>query len=178
MKRAAAVALALAAIVAGTATYFAVRGGGGDPTVARVAGEPITKSRLEAVVRHFRIQAEQEGNPFPSESTPEGRRTRNRLLGLIVYRTELRQAARRLGVHVTRLQVLRRLTSSSGGEDATPDAFAYGSVETQLLYEEIFAKVTRGIRQAARRNEAMTRFVKRLQKDTKVRYEPGYGPGS
>jgi hypothetical protein len=172
------VGVALAAIVAGSVAYLALRGGDGDPTVAHVGGEPIKKSQLEAVVRHFRLQAEAEGNPFPSESSPEGRRTRNRLLALIVYRTEVRQAASRLGVHVTRVDVLRRLESAAGGEEATPDAFAYGTVESQLLFEGIFAKVTRGIRQAARRNAAMTRYVKRLQRETKVRYEPGYAPGS
>jgi SurA-like N-terminal domain len=178
VRRAAVVGFALAAIVAGVVTYLAVRSGDGDPVVAHVAGEPIRKSQLESVVHHFRLEAEAAGRPFPAESTPGGRQARNRLLGLLVYRAELRQAARRLRIQVTRVQVLRRLNASSGGEEATPDAFAYGSVEAQLLYERIYAKVTRGIRQAARRNAAMTRFVKRLQQETKVRYEPGYAPGS
>jgi SurA-like N-terminal domain len=172
------VGVALAAIVAGVVTYLAVRGGGGDPVVARVGGEPVRKSQLESVVHHFRVQAQQEGQQFPSESTAAGRRTRNRLLSLLVYRAELRQAARRLGVGVTRVQVLRRLQAASGGEDASPDAFAYGSVEAQLLFERIYAKVTRGIRRAARRNDAMTRYVKRLQRETNVRYEPVYAPGT
>ena len=111
MKRAVVVGLALAAIVAGVAIYLGVRGGDGDPVVARVAGEPIRKSQLESVVHHFRLEAEAEGRPFPAESTPEGRRARNRLLGLLVYRAELRNAARRLGIQVTRVQVLRRLNA-------------------------------------------------------------------
>jgi hypothetical protein len=172
------VGVALAAVVVGVVVYLAVRGGDGDPVVARVGSEPIHKSQLETVVRHFRLEAEAEGRPFPAESTPTGRQTRNRLLGVLVYRAELRQAARRLGIRVTRVQVLRRLNNSGGGEEAKPDAFAYGSVEAQLLYERIYAKVTRGIRQAARRNAAATRYVSRLQRETKVRYEPGYAPGS
>ena len=177
MRRAVVVGIALVAIVAGVVVYLAVGGGGGDPVVAHVGSEPIRKSQLETVVHHFRLEAEAEGRPFPADSSPSGRRARNRLLGVLVYRTELRQAARRLGIQVTRVQVLRRLNSSAGGEEATPDAFAYGSVEAQLLFERIYAKVTRGIRQAARRNGAMTRFVNRLQRETKVRYEPGYSPG-
>ena len=177
MRRAAVVGVALAAIVAGVVTYL-VRGGDGDPVVAHVGGQAIQKSQLETVVRHFRLEAQAEGRPFPAESTPQGRRARNRLLGVLVYRAELRLAARRLGIQVTRVQVLRRLNSSAGGEESTPDAFAYGSVEAQLLYERIYAQVTRGIRQAARRNAAMTRFVNRVQRETKVRYEPGYAPGS
>jgi hypothetical protein len=179
VRRAAVVGVALAAIVGGVSTYLAVRGGDGDPVVAHVGGEPVRKSQLDTVVHHFRLEAEAEGQPFPDESSPAGRRTRDRLLGLLVYRTELRQAARPLGIGVTRTEVLRRLKASSGGgEESTPDAFAYGTVETQLLYERIFAKVTRGVRNAARRNAAMTRFVNRLQRETKVRYEPGYAPGS
>jgi hypothetical protein len=178
LKRTVVVGVALAAVVTGAVAYLALRGDEGDPVVARVGGEPIRKSQLETVVRHFRLEAAQEGNPFPSESTPAGRRARNRLLGLLVYRAELRRAAHRLGIQVTRTQVLRRLNATAGGEEATPDSFAYGSVETQLFFERIYAKVSRGIRQAARRNDAMTRFVTRLQKQTTVRYEPGYAPGS
>jgi hypothetical protein len=184
LRRVVAVAVVLAAIVAGLLAYFAVRGGDGDPAVAHVGREPIRKSQLETVIRHFRLEAQGEGRQFPSESTPAGRHTRDRLLGLLVYRTELRQAARRLGVRVTRVQVLRRLRSASGGEEANPDAFAYGSAEAQLLFEAIFFKVTHDVKaptQAelnARRNAAMKRFVDRLQRETKVRYEPGYAPGS
>lgn len=184
MTRVVAVAVVLAAIVAGLLAYFALRGGGGDPAVAHVGGVPIRKSQLESVMRHFRLEAKAEGRQFPSESSPAGRRTRARLLGLLVYRTELRQAARRLGVRVTRVQVLRRLRSASGAEEANPDAFAYDSAEGQLLFEAIFFKVTRDVKaptQAelnARRNAAMNRFVGRLQRETKVRYEPGYAPGS
>jgi SurA-like protein len=177
VRRALAVGAVLAAIVAGAAVYLAVRGGNGDPPVARVGGESITKSQLEAVVHHFRLQAEQEGNAFPPESTAAGRHARNSLLAVLVYRAELRQAAHRLGIQVPRVEVLRRLRSASGGEDAAPDAFAYGSAESQLLYERIYAKVTRGIKQAALRNAAMSQYVKRLQRETKVRYEPGYAPG-
>jgi transposase len=184
LRRVAAVAVLLAAIVAGLLAYFAVRGGGGDPAVAHVGREPIRKSQLETVIRHFRLEAQAEGRQFPSESTPAGRHTRDRLLGLLVYRTELRQAARRLGVRVTRVHVLRRLRSASGGEEANPDAFAYGSAEAQLLFESVYRKVTRDVKArtqaelSARKNATMKRFVDRLQRETKVRYEPGYAPGS
>lgn len=184
MRRVAAVAVVLAAIVAGLLVYLAVRDRGGDPAVAHVGREPIRKSQLETVIRHFRLEAQAEGRQFPSESSPAGRRTRDRLLGLIVYRTELRQAARRLGVRVTRVQVLRRLRTASGGEEANPDAFAYGSAEAQLLFEALYRRVTRDVKApsqaelSARKNAAMKRFVDRLQRETKVRYEPGYAPGS
>ena len=172
------------AIALAVGLFLGLRSGGGDKTVAHVGGEPITMSQLEAVVAHFRTEAVKEGKPFPSESSGAGKRTRNQLLGLLVYRLELRQAARRLGIDVTPVQVLKRLQVSAGSEEASRDSFEYGSAETQLLFEAIYRKVTSGVKAptraelSARRNEAMSRFVARLQRSATVRYEPGYAPGS
>jgi hypothetical protein len=159
--------------------------GGGSNTVAHVGGETITKGQLDTVVEHFRNVAKSEGTEFPAEGSAAFRRIQSRLVGLLVYRTELRQAARRLGVRVARVQVLKSMGSGGGGEEEGPsDAFDYGSAETQLLYAGIFRKVTRDVHGptraelAARRNQAMSRYVTRLRRDTKVRYEPGYAPGS
>jgi hypothetical protein len=108
---------------------------------------------------------------------------RNRVLGVLVYRAELGQAARRLGIRVSNIQVLRRLNASSGGEEQTTDRFQYDTVKTQLLYERLFREITRSVsapsaaRLAARRNASMKRFVDRLERETQVRYEPGYAPG-
>jgi hypothetical protein len=183
VKRAVALGLVLGALVV---TAVLLRAGGdGNPTVARVGEEPITRNQLSAVVDHFRLEAKGEGKPFPKEGSGAFTRVRNRLLGLLVYRAELRQAAARLGVGVTRLEVLRRLQSSTGSEPegAGRDSFEYGSAETQLLYERIFEKVTRRVTAptsaelAARRNAAMARYVVRLRRATQERYEPGYAPG-
>jgi hypothetical protein len=184
VKRVVALGLVLGAVVV---TAVLLRGGGdGNPAVAHVGGQAITRKQLSAVVDHFRLEAKGEGKPFPDEASATFRRVRNRLLGLLVYRAELRQAAARLGVGTTRLEVLKRLQSSGGSdpEGAERDSFEYGSAESQLLYERIFEKVTRGIAAptpaelAARRNEAMGRYVARLRRRTQVRYEPGYAPGS
>ena len=184
MRRAAGVALILAVAALVTAVLVGRDGGGGDKAVAHVGAEAITKRQLDAVVEHFRLEAKAEGRTFPPDDTTAFRRIRERLLGLLVYRAELRQAARRLGVEASRVQVLRRLDASGTGEEADHDAFDYGSAESQLLYEAIFRKVTRAVKAptgaelASRRNETMSRFVARLRRQTKVRYEPGYTPGS
>ena len=183
VKRAAALGLLLGAVVVIAVLLRAGRDG--NPTVARVGGEPITRTQLSAVVDHFQLEAKGEGKPFPDEDSAAFRRVRNRLLGLLVYRAELRKAAGRLGVGVTRLQVLKRLQSAGAPdpEGAERDSFEYGSAETQLLYERIFEKVTRSVAAptpaelAARRNAAMARYVARLRRETQVRYEPGYAPG-
>lgn len=173
------------ALVALTAALLAGCGGGGNTTVAHVGGETITEKQLDAVVAHFRAEAQREGKSFPDETSAAFKAQRNQLLQLIVYRTELRQAADRLGVKVSDDEVSKRLVAPPSGEqegDSGGDTFPRDSVVTQLLTEGIFAKVTRNVKAptqaelSARRNQAMTAFVTRFQRETKVRYEPGYKP--
>jgi outer membrane murein-binding lipoprotein Lpp len=182
------VRLAAVAVVvgAGILTGLLLRGGHSNPVVAHVAAETITRDQLEAAVDHFRKDAKQEGTPFPDEYTARFRAFRNRLLGVLVYRVELSQAARRLGVSVSRAQVLRRLNGSSQsgeGSEQGSDQFEYDTVKAQMLYERIYAGVTRHItapttaQLSARKNAAMKRYVDRLERETQVRYEPGYAPG-
>jgi SurA N-terminal domain len=159
LKRlAAVVVIAGAGVIAG----LLLRGGHSDPAVAHVGGETITHDQLAIAVDHFRTQAKQEGTPFPDEDSARFRTLRNRLLGVLVYRAELSQAARRLGMSVTNVQVLRRLNAAKGAGEA---------------------EVTRGITApttaelAARKNAAMGRHIDRLERETQVRYEPGYAPG-
>jgi SurA N-terminal domain len=155
-------------------------GSGADKPVAHVGGEAITQKQLDAVVDHFRTETEHEGSRYPKEGTREFAQLRNQLLDLLVYRVELRQAARRLGVEADPNEIAKRL--AAGDEDEGDDDFARDSVEAQLLIEGIYATVTRGVTGAtaaetiARKNHRWTAFLKRLQHETHVRYEPGYTP--
>lgn len=180
--------LAAVAVVfgAGLLAGLLLRGGHSNPPVAHVAGDAITRDQLASVVDHFRLEAKREGTPFPAEKSARFRALRKRLLGVLVYRTELSQAAKRLGVGVTNIQVLRRLNGAKApgeGDEQASDRFEYDTVKAQLLYERIYAEVTRGISApttaalAARRNAAMGRYLDRLRRETQVRYEPGYAPG-
>jgi hypothetical protein len=176
----------VALLVAGGIVAGLLLSGGGhsNPAVAHVGGKTITRDQLDATVDHFRKAAEAEGTPFPDEKSARFQTIRNRLLGILVYRTELDQAARRLGVQVTNIQVLRRMGPNAEGEEGgSTDRFQYETVKAQLLYERIYRKVTRGISApttaelAARKNTAMKRYIDRLERETQVRYEPGYAPG-
>jgi hypothetical protein len=166
-----------------TALCFALLagcGGGGNSTVAHVGGDAITTKQLDGLVAHFRTQAQREGKEFPQDGTKAFEQLRNQLLGLLVYRNELRQAAARLGAKADPNEITRRLGATGSGEqegDPGADTFARDSVEVQLLTERIFAKVTRGIDGAAARNRRWSAFLRRLQRETKVRYEPGFEPG-
>jgi hypothetical protein len=182
------VRLAAVALVVGAGILIGLllRGGHSNPVVAHVAAGSITRDQLDTAVDHFRKEAKQEGTQFPDENTARFRAVRNRLLGVLVYRLELSQAARRLGVNVSRAQVLRRLNGSSHsgeGDEQGGDQFEYDTVKAQMLYERIYAEVTRHItaattaQLAARKNAAMKRYLDRLERGTQVRYEPGYAPG-
>jgi hypothetical protein len=177
--------LALAALLL---ALLAGCGGGGDKTVAEVGGQKVTQQQLDALVQHFRREARSEGKDFPAEGTRTFGQLRNQLLGLLVYRAELKQGAERLGVTVSDAELSKRLAAApAGGEeegDTNGDTFARDSAEAELLKEAIAANVTRGItgktvaERSARRNEALAKYLARLQRETTVRYEPGYAPGS
>src|SRR5436309_14356679 len=84
-------------------------GGHSNPAVAHVAGQAITRDQLETAVDHFREEAKREGTPVPDEKTARFRALRNRFLGVLVYRAVLSEAAKRLGLGVSNIQVLRRV---------------------------------------------------------------------
>jgi len=168
-------ALAAAAVCL---VLFAGCGGGDDETVATVAGDEITTTQLDALADHFRAEAKREGKPFPQDGSAALAKLRNQLLGLLVYRTELRQAAERLGVQVRESEVARRLPAREQEGDTQGDTYAHDTVENQIRLERLFAKVTQGEMSAGERNTTWAQFLARLQRETKVRYEPGYGPGS
>jgi hypothetical protein len=158
-------------------------GGGGD--IAHVGSQPITKKQLDALLDHFRTEAEAEGRSFPKQGTDAYRVQRNELLGLLVYREELRQAAKRLGITVSQDEISKRLAAAGQtGEEQNGDAYADDAIEAQLLTERIFRKVTRRVKAktpeelSAKRNQVMAAFVAKLQRETRVRYEPGFGPSS
>ena len=163
-------------------------GGGSDKTVAEVGGQAVMQQQLDALVAHFRREYQQEGKDFPQDGTSGFVQLRNQLLGLLVYRTELQQAAARLHVQVDENELNSRLAAiPSGGEaegDANGDTYARDSMQAELLKEGIAAKVTRKVtgktaaERAARRNQALAVCLARLQREPTGRYAPGYAPGS
>src|SRR4051794_9117137 len=112
-------------------------GGGGSKPVAHVGSQQISQQQLDALVRHFRHEAQLEGKEFPKDGTSGFVQLRNQLLGLLVYRAELQQAADRLGVQVDQDAVNQRLAAAqSAGEeegDANGDTYARDSIESELL---------------------------------------------
>jgi replicative superfamily II helicase len=173
--------VAVAAAVAGCA-------GESDEVVAHVGKQTITKEQLERTVEHFGEEAKREGKPFPKEGSPGFDDAQDRLLALLVYRAELADQAESIGLKLDDEVVERRLEaggSTEEGEDAEGKAFARESVRAQLYYEAIYRKVTAkesgsSPEAAAKRNTVAERFIARMKQDyaNKIRYEPGYAPGS
>src|SRR6186997_2918089 len=89
--------------------------GGGSKTVAHVGSQQITQQQLDALVEHFRREAQLEGKDFPKDGTRGFVQLRNQLLGLLVYRAELQQAADRLGVKVDQDAVNQRVAATQSG---------------------------------------------------------------
>jgi hypothetical protein len=142
-RRAALVPCAALALLAGGC------GGGGDSepaVVAHVGARPITRVQLATTVQHFQQEARAEGHSFPAEGSPAFLRLRRTLLGLLVSQAQEEQAAARLGVHVTRRQVSKRLARSGAAADpdaaGSDQAFVRATIRAQLVRERVFPRVT------------------------------------
>jgi hypothetical protein len=134
------------------AVAIARRHGGGDPTVATVGEERITRSQLELMVQHFHEEADARGRPFPTSGTGAYRRVERQSLAFLLDRAKLEAAAARTGVHVDDGEVERRLRAAAPGGEAgeavqtkAAAAFARSTARTQLVTEKVFERVTAGV---------------------------------
>ena len=131
------------------AVAIARRHGGGDPTVATVDGERITRNQLELMVQHFHEEADAEARPFPASGTGARRRVERQSLAFLLDRAKLEVAAARIGVHVDDAEVERRLRAAAPGGEAgeavqtkAAAAFARSTTRAQLVTEKVFERVT------------------------------------
>jgi len=178
-----AAALAAAALVA-VAAVAASGGDRGARVVARVGGAEVTSTELARTVDHFREEARREGHDFPRVTTRAFRRTRERLLDLLVYRLRLQEGAAAAGITLRDDQIRQRLEASAGIGNVEPEAqadpFAFESVRAQLLLEAVYRQLADPIRDAdperrqAERNAALQKWLDALPARFPVRLAPGY----
>lgn len=144
--------------------------------VARVGGTDISRAELDQAVQHFKDEAAAEGRAFPAPGSASYRAAQRQVLGFLVYRAELAQEGRRLGVRITDAQVQQRLETSArtGEEEDNPSSsgFAADTVRAQLFYEGIYRKVTARVT-PARREAVMRSWLVRMKRSyrSKVSYE-------
>jgi len=153
--------------------------------VVHVGDTAITGEQLRAGIEQIRADRRRkgEGEEFPDPGTVGYKRVQDSVLALLVFHAELEHAAGRLGVTVDDGEVDRLIDAGGGapgeGEGGSlgkeAQEFARESVRAQLLYQGIYQRVTRN---AQDRRLAMSRFVARMRDSARVRYEPGYAPGS
>jgi hypothetical protein len=136
-------------------------------TVARVGDEKISEEQVEQLVEHFEEEFQREGREFPEEGTSEHRALEKSVLGLLVFRSQLEQAAAKLGVHVDEEEVEERLSSS---EEASEEGEAYfeNAMRVQLLREKVAAELG-GI-------GALDDWVTKARREIAVEYEEGWAP--
>ncbi len=132
--------------------------GGEDETAATVGGTKISKERVERVLEHAREEFEREGKVFPTKGTAEYRQLSDQALALLVYREELEQSAKRLGIAVDDEEVERLQRESRQGEEGEPEAgeddeLRADSIRSSLLYRRIYERITRGLRVSPARVE-------------------------
>lgn len=142
---------------------------GGAKDVAVVGQTHVTKQEYDQAVTHFRLEAQADGKPFSEAAA------RPHIVSLLVYRAELAEAARRLGISVSDRDAAARVAAntSSGEADASTQDFGFqlASARASLLYERIYLRVTKGV-PAAKRDAVMRTWVRTnhaaLAKETKV----------
>ena len=96
-------------------------GGTGDKTLATVAGGRITQQQVDALVNRAREEARHERRDFPERGSEVYRELQRQALELLVYRTQVETAARRLGIAVTDAEARRSLGLSPPRRKDAPE---------------------------------------------------------
>jgi len=121
-----------------------------DPVVV-VGDRTITERDVEGALEHFREEARREGKAFPDEDTPAFEGTRKQVVGLLVYRAQIEEGAKRLGVRVSEAAVERRAEQAGEaegegdeeeGEDEEGREYVRDTIRAQLAYVAAYRKVT------------------------------------
>jgi hypothetical protein len=195
------------ALVVPLVAALAACGGENETTVARVGKTKVTAAQLEHVIEQSRERILESGQKPPKAGSPAYATLRKQALGLVVYRAELAEQARRLGVRVDEDEIERRIgQSASEEEDKDAEAGIEDAVRAQVIYEQLFDRVTgnaavneneiaryyrehpaffakppkpltavrssiRAQLLAAKRNDAMKRFLARMQSDLGAQIE-------
>lgn len=160
MRKPALLIIALASLALGLA------GCGGDDqnvpdgAVAVVDGQQITKSEFDALINRAKTSYVQNKRPFPKVGTPEYKTVQNQAVQYLVQQEKYRQKAEDLDVEVSDKEVDGRLKQvkqqyfqgkeaeflkSLKSQGLTVDQVRQ-EIESQLLSEKIYAKVTSDVK--------------------------------
>jgi hypothetical protein len=90
------------------AALLLLAGCGSAEVAATVNGTKISREHVEGVLDHAKEEFGREGKTFPEPGTVEYRQLRSQALALLVYREELEQSAKQLGVTVEQRAIEER----------------------------------------------------------------------
>jgi len=164
--RALRIAVLPAALVVLLALLAAACGGGGGGSsvpggaVAVVKGTSIKKAQLDNLMRQAQHSYASQKRTFPKTGSPEFITLQGQAVAFLVQREEFSQKAKQLGVDVTQKQIDARLKQIKkqffSGSDKKyqaqlkqqrlTEADVRDSIETQLISEGLFQKVTKDVK--------------------------------
>jgi hypothetical protein len=151
-----------------------VAGCGGSETVARVGDENISEEKVEQLVEHFEEEFKREGKEFPEKGSEGYEAAERRLLGLLVLRAQLEQAAEKLDIRIDEEEVEERLKRSAEaaeegeGEEGEGEAYFENAITIQLLREKVAAELG-GI-------DPLNEWIAKARTTIPVEYEEGWSP--
>jgi hypothetical protein len=156
-----------------TVLFLALLSGcGGSETVATVGDEKISEEKVEQLVEHFEEEFAREGREFPAKGSAGYEAAERRVLGLLVFRAQLEQAAEKLDIEVQEEEVEERLGQSEEaaeeGESEGGEAYFENAMRIQLLREKVAAELG-GI-------DALNDWVAKARREIPVEYEEGWEP--
>jgi parvulin-like peptidyl-prolyl isomerase len=157
--------LALLVLLVPLTVFASACGGGEDESVpsdavAVVGDEDVPKSEFDALIAQARSSYEKQKREFPKAGTPEYATLKNQAVAFLVQRAQFEQQADELGVEISDKQVDARLKQIKkqyfGGDQKRYDAQlkeqglneqqVRRDIRAQLLQEELFKKVTVGVK--------------------------------
>jgi parvulin-like peptidyl-prolyl isomerase len=131
-----------------------------DGAVAVVDGEEVTKAEFDALMARAKLSYTNNKQEFPKAGTPEYRTLQNQAIAYLVQQEKYRQKAEDLDVEVPEKEIDDRVAQLKqqyfGGSEkqyrenlktqGLTDAQIRGEIESQLISEKIYAKVTEGVK--------------------------------
>lgn len=155
---------ALTAVV-GALALSGCGGGGGDDSVpgdavAQVNGTSITRAQFEQTLGQAKRGYQAQKRPFPKPGSPEYEQLKNQAVAYLVQRAEFEQEAEEVDIEVTDKQIddrLAQIKKQYFNNDAKRyeaqlkkqglnEAQVREDIRAQILSEELFKKVTAGVK--------------------------------
>ena len=152
-------------------------GCGGDETVARVNDREVSEADVERVFEHFEEEAAREGRELPEEGSAAQHNLERNVLGLIVFRLQLEEAAAKLGIELDEDEIEARVhdaEEAEGGEEEegeeakAAEAYFENAVTIQLLRERAAAELGGA--------DALDAWIAQATKDFPASYADGWEP--